>query len=115
MRRKRVELFRYKAKDIKITISLYYNEAGQLIVDGFDTGKKVEEILGSENYNYMYKIDPVEVEKFHALFDVSTADKIGLLLEIRKRFGDNHAFSSLGSFMLENDIKYKAAYGDEEF
>ncbi len=89
-------------------MEMYFNSSGQLIFDGYDIGKRVEEIFGDSDYEYTYTIEPEEVEKLYMLFGIKDHDKEKLLLAIKDRFEGNEAYSRFGEFMRENDIKYGA-------
>jgi hypothetical protein len=102
----KVKLFELEHSTIKISIEIYFSEKGQLIVDGYDIGKTVEDCWGNSDYEYKYTIEPNEVEKLYVLFGINSSDKHSLLLEIKKRFEGNEAYSKLGIFMNENNIKY---------
>ena len=39
-----------KKPDIKISIELYFNESGQLTLDGYDIGKSVQYAWGDSDY-----------------------------------------------------------------
>jgi len=104
----KIVLYREERPDIKIYMEMYFNEKGQLIFDGQDIGKSVGEYWGDSDYEYTYTIEPMEVEKLYPLFGISNSDKNLLLLEIKKRFAGNEAYSKFGDFMSKNDIDYSA-------
>ena len=88
---------------------MYFNDKHQLIFDGYDIGTAVEEAWGDADYEYTYTIEPGEADKFYQIFNVQTGDKAALLQSIKGRFGVNKAYSLLGAFMKENDIKYEGS------
>mgnify|MGYP000904882551 FL=1 len=102
----RIELYKFDAAHISISIGLYFNKEGQLIFDGYDRGKRVEYALGDSDYEYQYIIEPLEVEKLYTAVGVDQGDRKALLLELKKRFGKNSAFSDFGKFMSENNIDF---------
>ena len=63
-----VMLFSFTGPDIKVTIEAYFNEAGGLVVDGYDIGKSVEDYFGDSDYEYMLTVPQPEVAKLYALF-----------------------------------------------
>lgn len=103
----RIELFKVVSPTIKISMQLYFNEKGQLIFDGYDIGKGVEDCWGDSDYEYNYTIEPLNVEKFYSLLGIAKGDRYALLLELKKRFGTNTAYTDLGEFMTAHNIKYK--------
>ena len=42
----RIVLFKLERPDIKISMEMYFNEKGQLIFDGYDIGKTVDDWWG---------------------------------------------------------------------
>jgi len=105
----KIVLYEQERPDIKISMEMYFNEENQLIFDGYDIGKTVSDCWGDSDYEYTYKIQPDEVEKLFRLFEVPNSDRSLLLLEIKKRFGVNEAYSMFGDFMEKNNIKYSSA------
>ena len=104
----KITLYREERADIKINMEMYFNEKGQLIFDGYDIGKTVADWWGDSDYEYTYTIEAVEVEKLYPLLGIASSDKHALLLEIKKRFGGNEAYSKFGDFMSKNNIEYTA-------
>jgi len=105
----KVILYREERPDIKIYMEMYFNEKGQLLFDGQDIGKAVDDWWGNSDYEYTYTIEPVEVEKLYALLGIANSDKHSLLLEIKKRFKGNNTYSKFGDFMKENNIDFTAS------
>lgn len=103
----KVTLFQLENSNIKIFIEIYFNEKGQLRFDGQDIGKSVESAWGSSEYEYMYTIEPEEVNKFYEIFNLKDGDHSGLLQAIKKDFGVNKAYSLFGEFMLAHNIKHE--------
>ncbi len=79
-----------------------------MIFDGYDIGKRVEEFWGDSDYEYHYTIEPLDVRKLYAILEINEGDRDLLLSELKKRFGNNTAYSDFGDFMTENNIKFKA-------
>ena len=55
----KIVLFKLKRSDIKISMEIYFNIKGQLIFDGYDTGKTVDDWWGDSDYEFWrtYKSD----------------------------------------------------------
>ncbi len=104
----KVTLFYLERPDIKLSMQIYFNEKDQLYFDGHDIGKSVEEIWGDSDYEYIYTIEPEEVNKFYKLFSIKDGDKSNLLQEIKNRFSVNKAYSLFGEFMREHNIKFSS-------
>jgi hypothetical protein len=103
----RITLFKFENSSIKISMEIYFNEKDQLIFDGYDIGKAVENAWGDSDYEYTYTIEPKEVDKLYLLFGISNSNKQRLLTEIKNRFEGNKAYSKFGQYMEENNIDYK--------
>ena len=104
----KIVLYEVELVDIKIYMTMYFNDEDQLIFDGQDIGKRVEDIWGDSDYEYSYTIEPVEVSKLFPLFHITNFDRNALLLKIKERFEGNDAYSKFGDFMTENNIKYES-------
>ena len=103
----KVTLFYLENSNIKISMQIYFNEKDQLYFDGYDAGKLVEESWGNSDHEYVYTIEPVEVNKFYPIFNLKDGDKSGLLQALKKEFSVNKAYSLFGGFMLANNIKHE--------
>lgn len=102
----KVTLFKIDRPDIKVTMEVYFNEKGQLYFNGYDIGKTVEEAWGDSDYEYTYTIEPAEFYKLYQVFKLKEGDKAGILQAIKNKFSCNEAYTLLGDFMDEHDIKY---------
>lgn len=102
----KVTLFYLERPDIKISMQIYFNEKGQLYFDGYDIGKRVDDVWGDSDYEYTYTIETEEVLKFYQLFSLREGDQSALLREIKNRFSVNKAYSLFGEFMRVNNIKF---------
>ena len=102
----KVILYKLDRTDIRISMEMYFNKEGQLIFDGCDIGKTVDDCWGDSDYEYTYTIAPVEVEKFYPIFNLKVGDKTGLLHSIQNNFSINEAYSLFGEFMDKNNIIY---------
>jgi len=104
----KIILYHLERPDIKISMTMYFDDTGQLIFDGHDIGKSVDEFMGDSDYEYGYIIKPIEVEKLYLLLGVPISNKGLLLAEIKKRFEGNYAYSKFGNFMQDNNIDFDA-------
>jgi hypothetical protein len=102
----RIVIFKLERPDIKISMEMYFNEKGQLIFDGYDIGKSVDDCWGDSDYEYGYMIEAVEVDKLCSLFGIENSNRHSLLVELKKRFEGNKAYSEFGDFMTQNNIDY---------
>ncbi|WP_304232916.1 hypothetical protein [Jiulongibacter sediminis] len=105
-----ISLFESESDDIKVSMSLRFNEKSQLIFEGLDTGPKVKELRGDLDFEYKYTLQPTEVAKLATVLGIKMGDRKGLLLTLKERFHENDAFSKFGVFMDENDVKYETFF-----
>ena len=99
-------LYSIESPDIKISMEVSFNAKGQLVFDGYDIGKTVNDFFGEPDYEYHYTIEPEEVNKFYALYKIESGDRSGLLKVLKDRFGHDKAYSAMGIFMKEHGIHY---------
>lgn len=103
----RITLYHYESPDIKVTIEAYF-QGDMLMVEGYDIGKKVEEILGDSDYEYVTGVKPEELFKLYALLNVPEGDREKLLYAIAEKFNGNYCYSQFQAFLNENGIKAEA-------
>lgn len=99
-------LFHLDGEAITIDIVARFDE-DELIIDGYDIGKTVEEVWGHSDYEYMTTIPPAGVVALCELLDVEAGDRKKLLNALAKRFHGNKCFSSIGDFLDKNNIDHK--------
>ena len=99
-----VILFSLEDEGISVTIKAYF-EGQNLVVEGYDIGKIVEESWGDSDYEYVTNVPAEEVPKLYPLFDVKPGNKLELLYAIKDRFHDNFCYSNFSEFLRTNDIK----------
>jgi hypothetical protein len=103
----KVLLFSLNSDDIKVTIEAYFDGQENLVVEGYDIGKKVEEFWGDSDYEYSITIGPEEVTKLYMLFNLREDEKHNKMLEaLRLRFNTNSCYSDLRNFLDKNGIRY---------
>lgn len=102
----KVTLYFLERPDIKISIELYFNESGQLILNGYDIGKSVTNFWGDSDYEYTITIEPKEVEKLCEIFSLEPDNREALLEAIKDRFGVNEAYTLFEKFLKTHGIDY---------
>jgi hypothetical protein len=100
----RVILFQFETPQIKVDIQAYF-ENENLIIEGYDIGKRVKDWFGDSDYEYKTTIFENEVQKLYHLMQVKTNDKTGLLKAIADRFNTNSCYSEFGDFLTKNNIQ----------
>jgi len=102
----RIPLYRHKSPDINIYIDAYF-ESGDLVIEGQDIGKSVENWWGDSDYEYGLKVLSSEVAKLYPLFGVEEGDEEGLLSEIAGKYNTNTCYSDFMDFLNRNDIEFE--------
>lgn len=100
----KVTLYHYQNPDIKITVEAYFN-GEMLVVEGYDIGKRVEELLGDSDYEYATGVQQDELKKLYSLLNVPVGDKEGLLKAIADSFNTNSCYSEFQALLNQNGIK----------
>ena len=103
----RVMLYHYEAPEIKVTVEAYFN-GEMLVVEGYDIGKRVKELLGDSDYEYVTGVNQEELIKLYPMMNVEVGDKDGLLKAIAARFNTNYCYSQFQAFLNDNGIKAEA-------
>jgi hypothetical protein len=99
----KVILYHYESPDIKITTEAYF-DSEKLIIEGYDIGKRVEEVWGDSDYEYMTTISPEELKKLYPLMNVLPGDKDGLLNAIADKYNTNSCYSEFNGYLVDNHI-----------
>ena len=99
-------LFSLHTPEIKVTIEAYFDAKGNLVVEGYDIGKTVEEYWGDSDYEYSSTINPEEVKKLYPLFQLPEGSQGELLVALQVRFHTNNCYSEIQTFLEKNEIKY---------
>jgi hypothetical protein len=103
----KVILYSHKNEDIKIIIEAFFDDLGNLIVEGYDIGKTVEEFLGDSDYEYSCTVAPSEVDKLYGVLGIPFGSKKELLTGLQSRFNTNTCYSELRDFLDQNNIKHE--------
>ena len=99
-------LFSMHTPEIKVTIEAYFDSNGNLVVDGYDIGKRVDEYWGDSDYEYTTTVLPVEVKKLYPLFELPEGSANELLVALQSRFHTNKCYSEIQTFLDDHNIKY---------
>jgi hypothetical protein len=103
-----VLLYSFTSPDIRVTIEAYFNEAGGLVVDGYDIGKSVEDYFGDSDYEYVLTVPQPEVVKLYTLFLLYPNDPSALLRHLQSQFNTNHCYSDIKNFLEKNQVHYES-------
>ena len=106
-KRKSITLYHLKREDIKIDIVARFEE-DELIIDGYDIGKTVEEAWGDSDYEYVMTIPAKSLPQLYGLLGVEVGKRKALLKALAKRFHGNKCFSAIRDFLDQNSIEYES-------
>lgn len=102
---KRYKMYRLTKPWIRVTVEAYIElETGDLIIDGYDIGKRVQEAFGDSDYEYQTRILATDKSKLMQALGVSGDDK-KLLRALVKRFHGNKAYSDFLDWCTEQAIQ----------
>lgn len=101
----RVLLFSLNNQNIKVTVGAYFADDGNLVVEGYDIGKTVEDYWGDSDYEYTTTVAAEELNKLYAALNVRNGARQELLIELQNRFNTNNCYSAFNSFLSENNIR----------
>lgn len=93
-------------ENVNVLIELYFDEEGQLVLDGYDIGQTVRETWGDSDYQYTHTIPAEEVPKLYFIFSVPTGNRRQLLRRMKEKFSDSSAFMLFSEFMDDHDVNY---------
>ncbi len=99
-----ITLYHSESADIKVDIEARF-DGDTLIIDGYDTGKRVKEYWGHSDYEYTLMIPPKSVQQLYDLMNVWPGDKQSLLREVAKRYQTNTCFSEIRRLPDDNAIQ----------
>jgi len=103
---KSITLLHFEREDIKVDVVARFEE-DELIIDGYDIGKTVEEVWGDSDYEYVMTIPTDSLPPLYRLLGVEVGKPKTLLKAIAERFHGNDCFSALGDFLEKNNIDHK--------
>jgi len=99
-----IDLYKFKNEDISIHITARF-EKNDLIVEGYDIGKTVNDYWGDSDYEYMVTVRKKHVPAFCKAMGLDTTDHQEILEAIALRFKGNHCYSQFRDFLEVHDIE----------
>ena len=103
----RVLLFSLKTTDIKVTVEAFFDDAGNLIVEGYDIGKTVESYWGDSDYEYSVTVQPAEVARLCSLLNIPEGDHAALLSYLQAHYNTNTCYSDFRNFLTAHHIVHE--------
>ncbi len=103
-------LFKQVRPEIEINITANINEKGDLLIEGHDFGKLVEELRGSWDYEYFLTVPKPQKEmlreKLGEELETPLEDQ-ELLKWLEKSYNHNEAFSGIEQLLDRLGVRYE--------
>jgi hypothetical protein len=103
----RVVLFSMQTENIKVIIEVYFDKTDNLVIEGYDIGKTVEEYWGDSDYEYSTTISPDKVNKLYATLNLTPGSKDELLTYFQSHYNQNDCYSKIQNLLTQHQIKYE--------
>jgi len=100
----RVLLFSLNNPGIKVTVEAYFDDKGNLVVEGYDIGKTVEEYWGDSDYEYTTTVSDGELTRLYEAVGLPGGTRMQLLMELKDRFNTNTCYSDFNAFLRKHEI-----------
>ena len=101
------KLFYLKTDRITIDICLGF-EGDNLVLDGYDIGKVVEEHWGDSDYEYQITVKKKHLDKLYEINNLKNGQKKELVEAIAKKINGNRSYSLLQEYLTKNDIEFES-------
>ena len=102
-----VLLFSFKTDRIKVTVEAFFDDKDNLVIEGYDIGKAVEEHWGDSDYEYSSTVSPEEVKKLYIVVNLRPGDRKGLLSYLQTHYHTNTCYSEIRTWFDDNHIRYE--------
>lgn len=100
-------LFEQNSPNFKTKIELYFDKEGNFVMDGYDIGKGVNELLGDSDYEYQITVACKDVPLVYKLFNVSNNSSENLFEVIKTHYSKETGFSEFRSYLESNNIVHR--------
>jgi hypothetical protein len=100
---KSVVLFSMQTEGIKIIVEAYFDATNNLVIDGYDIGKTVEEYWGDSDYEYSTTIKPDEVKKLCTALNLDSRDEV--LSYLQFHYHANDCYSKIQALLDQLKIQ----------
>jgi hypothetical protein len=91
---------------ITTTIAAYFDEDGNLIIDGYDIGTIVEDIFGDSDYEYTTTIHRDDLEQLNVAFGLPIGSREEMLLFLKTHYNSNACYSQIQNYLTQHDIPF---------
>ena len=103
-------LFHESRPEIHIRITASINQEGKLLIEGYDSGKLVEELRGDWDYEYCMSIKKENKELLKKKLSkelLKTLNDEKLLVWLKENYNHNEAFSAIEFLLDRMKIPYE--------
>ena len=100
-----VSLYEFKGDTVSIYVTARF-EDGNLLIEGQDIGKFVEESWGDSDYEYGTTVAKKDIKLLCEAIKINSQQEQKILLEIVARFKGDKCFSQFRDFLEKNKIDY---------
>jgi hypothetical protein len=101
----KTSLYYFKNSSITIYVDAYFKE-GNLVVEGYDIGKSVEDAWGDSDYEYSITVKKENLDTLCNALKIEHGNEALILEMMEANFSGNEGFSSFGAFLSENKIDF---------
>lgn len=101
----KVLLYTFRSDDINIYISASF-KGGNLMIEGRDSGPKVEAVWGDTDYEYIITVHQDQMENLCKVLKSTTTHEEDILQQLAVTFGGSACFSAILHTLKENNIVY---------
>jgi hypothetical protein len=103
-----VNLYELNTPKLKVSVKAIIQDDGNLVIDGFDIGETVEELMGDIDYEYILTVHSVHKPELLKLLNAT--DDAELLHQIQTQFNGNYVFSEFRLFLDQHQIPYETFF-----
>jgi hypothetical protein len=101
------QLYLLNTDAIKIDIRLGW-EKETLVLDGYDVGKKVQELKGSSSYEYQLMVKTNGLQLLYPLLNIEPGQKQQLVTAIAEQINGNTSYSAFRKYLQANNIPFES-------
>ena len=99
-------LFEQESAGLAVTVTLYLQPEGQLVMEGYDRGEVVKNLKGNWDYEYSISLEPKQVSQLATFLQISPDQPELLFQVVKDRFGGEEGLTRFKTFLQEHHIPY---------
>jgi hypothetical protein len=101
----KVSLYYYKGASVTIYVDAYFKE-GNLVVEGIDIGKSVEDAWGDSDYEYSITVKKDNLDALCNSLGIETDNQDVILKKMEEKFSGEKGFPAFSDFLRQNGIDF---------